>query len=82
MVDRQERDDALATWGPQKSGTMVSSVLRDSSSGHDVVRDCQGEVCGDAVRQGCGGTSISMKCSDRWWIAEHRSQLRRLSRGS
>ena len=40
-VDRQERDDVLATWRSKKSGTMVaSSVLRDSSSGDDVVRDC------------------------------------------
>ena len=51
-VDRQERDDVLATWGSEKSGTMVvSSVLRDSSSGDDVVRDGQGEVCGNAVKE-------------------------------
>ena len=47
---RQERDDVFATWGSKKSGTLVaSSVLRDSSSGDDVVHGCSGEVCGDVV---------------------------------
>ena len=37
-VDRQERNDVFATWGPKKSGTLVaSSVLRDSSSDDDVI---------------------------------------------
>ena len=43
-----------------------SSVLRDSSSGGDVGKDV-------------GAASISVKCSDRWWVAEHPFQLRRLS---
>ena len=37
-VDREERNDVFAAWGPKKSGTLVaSSVLRDSSSDDDVV---------------------------------------------
>ena len=50
-VDRQKRGDVLATWESKKSGTMVaSSMLRYSSRSDDFVRDCQGEVCGDAVK--------------------------------
>ena len=49
-VDRQERDDVFATRGSKNYCTPVtSSVLRDSSSGDDVVRGCWGEVCGDVV---------------------------------
>ena len=52
-VDRQERDDVFATRGSENSCTLLaSSVLRDSSSGDDVVRDCWGEVCGDVVKDG------------------------------
>ena len=29
---------------------VASSVLRDSSSGDDVVHDCSGEVCGGVVK--------------------------------
>ena len=41
----------LATWGSRKFCTMVVRVVfRDSSSGDDVVRDCRGEVGGDALK--------------------------------
>ena len=50
-VDRQERDDVFATWGSKKTCTLVAgSVLRDSGSGNDVVRDRWSEVCGDVVK--------------------------------
>ena len=41
-------------------------VVREGSSGGDVGKDVE-------------AASISVKCSDRWWIGEHPSQLRRLS---
>ena len=57
-VGRQESDDVFAT-RRFKSGTVVASyVLSDTSSGGDVGKDV-------------GAASISVKCSDRWWIAEH-----------
>ena len=57
----------FATWRSKNTCTLVAgSVLRDSGSGNDVGKDV-------------GAASISMKCSDRRWIAEHLFQLRRLS---
>ena len=50
-VDRKERDDVSATWVSKNSCTLVKScVLRDSSSGDNVVRDCWGAVCGEVVK--------------------------------
>ena len=49
--DERRRDDVSATWGSRNSCTLVtSSVLRDSSSGDDVVRDSWGEVCSEVVK--------------------------------
>ena len=64
----------------KKSGTPVaSSVLRDSSSGDDVVRDCSGEVCADVVKDEGGTHQREMVVDSRTSLSAARIDDLRVS---